>query len=204
MRRVSQVVRNKAMLPVDYIPGTFDVICSRGFEAHQHNTKFRATIQMHLSRYSIAPNETVDKVIDAVRQRGVGFIRKDPLTNLYFEVGDFHAKRKVVKAFKEVVQKESRRKRSRYSMSSSMITEPSLSLESCFDEADDEIVAPAPPLFYQSSFGSSASFCPTQFSMAKSGGDLLDDSDCSDVEHFFDIQRRPTSCLIEEDCEEPL
>eukprot|EP00545_Synedropsis_sp_CCMP1620_P005831 CAMPEP_0119016064 /NCGR_PEP_ID=MMETSP1176-20130426/11796_1 /TAXON_ID=265551 /ORGANISM="Synedropsis recta cf, Strain CCMP1620" /LENGTH=234 /DNA_ID=CAMNT_0006969391 /DNA_START=38 /DNA_END=742 /DNA_ORIENTATION=+ len=208
-RSSSLVVRNKQMLPADYVPGSFDVICARGVDAHRHNQRFfRRTIQMHsrsLSSQRLEPNEIVERIIDTVRQRSIsgGFIRQDPCTGLYFEVGDFHARQKVSQTLKEVLslrrQEGSKRRRKWGQVSSSIEVEQ----EPCYydNETDEEeITAPPMSLNCQSSLSSSSSssssFEPDQFRMSKCSHDLMDDDDCSDLEDFFDIRRIPSNSSL--------
>jgi hypothetical protein len=200
------VIRSKQMLPADFIPGSFDVICARGAEAHRHNQRFRRTIRMHLPRYASSSdqNDIIERIIDCVRQRSIrgGFILQDPNTGLYFEVGDFHARQKVSQTLKEMMRLDgpARRKLGGRRLSE-LSFESSLELEeasSCFSADEEEITAPPAMLTYQSSLGSSSStsFEPIQFRMRKCSQDLMDDDgeSCSDiVEQFFNIRRASSS-----------
>lgn len=188
------------------------MICARGGEAHRHNQRFRRTIRMHLPRYASSndQNDIMERIIDCVRQRSIGggFIRQDPSTGLYFEVGDFHARQKVSQTLKEMMRREgpavSRRKLggkwvSELPFESLELEETSLCC-SAGDSDEEEIAAP-PMLSYQSSIGSlssSTSFEPSQFRMRRSSQDLMDDDEesCSEVvENFFNIRRAPSPML---------
>jgi len=108
-----ELVHIKQMLPLDYIISPYDVIiCDNNDNnniaaARQHNKRFHRTIQMNLKRYTEAGrndrNKVIDCIIDSIRQRSIvgGFIKRENHTGIYFEVGDFNARKKVIRAFRE-------------------------------------------------------------------------------------------------------
>ena len=88
------------LLPSDYVLGEYDVICGRGCRCFNHigNKRFRKVVEAHLDRYSRAVTKTdkttiICEIVIHVRSISPdgGFVKKDPLTGRYFEVGDFLA-----------------------------------------------------------------------------------------------------------------
>ena len=73
-------------LAAGFIPGAFDVICSRGKSAYQHqgNRSFRATLEHHLPSYANARSKQEKTQIVSLIYHGIqeatpdgGFIRKN-------------------------------------------------------------------------------------------------------------------------------
>ena len=69
-----------------FVPGAFDVICSRGKAAYQHqgNRSFRATLEHHLASYANARSKQEKTEIVTMIYHGIqeatpegGFIRKN-------------------------------------------------------------------------------------------------------------------------------
>lgn len=93
---------NMKPLPENYQLGENDVICGRGRKCFQHagNRRFRKMVEAMLPKYSDAPNK-LDKtfiicdVVNRVRNNSPfgGFVKKDPVSGRYVEVGDFLAVR---------------------------------------------------------------------------------------------------------------
>jgi hypothetical protein len=91
---------NVKQLPEDYQLGEHDVICGRGRKCFQHsgNQRFRKLVADMLPKYSESPSK-LDKtfiicdVVNRVRENSPngGFVKKDPMSGRYFEVGDFLA-----------------------------------------------------------------------------------------------------------------
>jgi hypothetical protein len=92
------------MLPIDYKLGDNDVHCGRGKNRFSHigNSRFRNIIASNLNRYNnavtkIDKSNLIFEIVDYVRHhcqstgQGVGFIKIDPRTGLYYEVGDMIA-----------------------------------------------------------------------------------------------------------------
>ena len=184
------------MLPADYVPGPFDVLCSRGIEAHKQNNVFRCTIQMNVSRYVAAKsthdkNDLVDNIIKVFRQRSLmgGFIRRDPASGLYYTVVDSCARQKVSRAFREVMAQTRTKEPGHLRRSSSGCCNTILHYEmeqfeesSRFQEEDDDDVnfdafvhlatwESKPPV------GSRSCFDPSDFNMTRNARDLLDEND---------------------------
>ena len=87
-------------LPLDYELGDDDVFCGRGCRCFNHigNQRFRALVESQLERYSLATTKmdktiVICEVVNYVRTKSPngGFVKKDPLSGRFFEVGDFLA-----------------------------------------------------------------------------------------------------------------
>ena len=103
---------NMRLLPVGYKPGEHDVLCGRGRKCFNHagNVKFRAIVQSFLPQYSKAmakleKSYILSDVVEQVRKNSGegGFIKKDPDTSRWYEVGDFLAREKTSQAFRDVL-----------------------------------------------------------------------------------------------------
>ena len=85
-------------LPDDFQPGDCDVICGRGRNVFNHsgNERFRTIVAGYLDRYNQA-NAKLEKsyilseIVTRVREASPngGFVKKDPKTGKWMEVGDF-------------------------------------------------------------------------------------------------------------------
>lgn len=86
---------NMTMLPEDFTPGEFDVICGRGRTTFNHpgNAAFRNVIKDYLPSYSNAESKS-DKsiilcdIIEQVREGSPngGFVKKDTKSGRWYEV----------------------------------------------------------------------------------------------------------------------
>lgn len=95
-----------------YTPGDDDVLVGRGKKclAHTGNLRFKQIVATKLGAY-LAAECRVDKtailmdVIAQVRTNSLcgGFIKQNPSTGQYFEVGDFLAKEKTAQAFRDAL-----------------------------------------------------------------------------------------------------
>ena len=99
-------------LPEGYKPGDHDVLCGRGRKCFNHagNVKFRAIVQSFLPQYNKAiakleKSYILSDVVEQVRKNSGqgGFIKKDPNTGRWYEVGDFLAREKTSQAFRDVL-----------------------------------------------------------------------------------------------------
>lgn len=80
--------------------GEYDVICGRGRKCFNHigNKRFRKIVKDYLPKYADA-SAKLDKtfiicdVVNRIRKNSPngGFVKKDPMSGRYFEVGDFLA-----------------------------------------------------------------------------------------------------------------
>ena len=88
-------------LPPDYQPGPFDVLCGRGRKCYYHsgNEHFRTVVQTMIPNYQAA-NSKMEKgyilsvIVQSIRDRAGmgGFIKQDPKSAFWYEVGDFLAR----------------------------------------------------------------------------------------------------------------
>lgn len=106
----SDATLEMTLLPADYILADSDVLCGRGKKCFKHvgNEIFRTMVQESLRSYAVAPTKTektfiIRAVINRVRARSPngGFVKHDPLTGRYYEVGETMA---VSKCRKIVIQ----------------------------------------------------------------------------------------------------
>ena len=90
------------LLPADFVPGSFDVICARGKVpfSHSGNMKFRQLIEETYHEYSKATtksekSDTVSKVVDKIRHNSPngGFVKF--CDGKWYEVSDRLAREKV-------------------------------------------------------------------------------------------------------------
>mmetsp|Transcript_20013 Transcript_20013/g.29664 ORF Transcript_20013/g.29664 Transcript_20013/m.29664 type:complete len:219 (-) Transcript_20013:25-681(-) len=217
MTSLQAIIRNKEYLPADYSPRQFDVVCENTLRARLHNKRFHATIRLHLKLYLGASdkNNLIDKLIDSIRQQSIGggFIKKDCALGLYFEVGDFQARQKIIQAFKEAEISTSHRRVGKE------ITQEKCSIQSqlprlgrfegifegidFFDQKEKISESLQAPSWVQTSCSinhkCSAHFHPSDFQMKRCNRDLMDDDEeLSLVESFFDISRRKSSLAVVE------
>jgi hypothetical protein len=92
--------RQGKALPIGYVPGDGDVICGRGKECIDHigNMRLRTLVEEKLDQYANASNKNeksliIMDTINKIRENSPlgGFIKKDLLSGIFFEVGDFVA-----------------------------------------------------------------------------------------------------------------
>jgi hypothetical protein len=84
-------------LPENYVLAENDILCGRGKKCFRHigNENFRKLVQANLRSYAAAPTKTektliIREVIKRVQDSSPngGFVKHDPLTGRYYEVGD--------------------------------------------------------------------------------------------------------------------
>ena len=85
-----------------YTPGEWDVICARGKYAWNHtgNKHFRFLIKQYQNDFGTAKTRlermtVVTNVVDAVRSKGMGFVKKDEKDGHYWQIGDRLSREKV-------------------------------------------------------------------------------------------------------------
>lgn len=110
--RAQAPVNRQTLLPSDFEPSTYDVICARGKAAWNHvgNRRFRVTIDIYFTRYKAANSKVaksilVMEIVDVFREnssRG-GFVRQDSKSKRWFEVGDAIAREKVGQSLRELL-----------------------------------------------------------------------------------------------------
>jgi len=104
-----------ALLPEDFVPGKWDVICQRGKECYDHvgNRRFRMIIDSHLGTYMEVMSRRqktkivttiVSNIRSAAAESGGGFVRKDLLTRRWFKVTDKLAREKVGQALRDAIK----------------------------------------------------------------------------------------------------
>lgn len=108
-------------MPAGFEPGKYDVICGlRGKQALQHvgNRRFRVTIAMNAEKYFKAPTKLdksliVIEVVDAIRNGGGNFVKRDRKTKKWVEIGDQLAREKVGHALRDHISAMGDRKNMR-------------------------------------------------------------------------------------------
>ena len=106
------ISRTKEMIPLanNFIPGSCDVICSKGKEAKQHpaNQWLRRLIKENLEEYSRCPSKLersfiVSRIMKTIRDASPdgGFVRN--LNGVWYEVGDRNAREKIGQAFRDLL-----------------------------------------------------------------------------------------------------
>mmetsp|Transcript_65442 Transcript_65442/g.98694 ORF Transcript_65442/g.98694 Transcript_65442/m.98694 type:complete len:371 (-) Transcript_65442:84-1196(-) len=106
---------NADLLPPDFVPGKWDVICQRGKECFEHvgNRRFRMCIDSHLDSYvKVKSRQQKSKIVTSIVQNirkaasssGGGFVRKDLLTRRWFKVDDKLAREKVGQALRDAIK----------------------------------------------------------------------------------------------------
>jgi hypothetical protein len=82
----------KRPLPEDYRPTTLDILCGRGrYTNHHGNLNFTKAVHANAQRYAEATKRfdksmVVASVIDALRDTGARFVKKDRTSNRYYEL----------------------------------------------------------------------------------------------------------------------
>ena len=98
------------LLPDEFRPGRFDVICARGNEAKNHhgNVMFRKIVRSFVPQYSQATSRfkksmIVSQIVDAVRQQSPdgGFVKEE--AGHWYEVGTHLAREKVGQSFRNLL-----------------------------------------------------------------------------------------------------
>ena len=89
-------------LAKSYVPGMWDVICAHGKHSYNHpgNKYFRSLVKRYQGDFGRAQTRlertiVVTNIVDAVRERGMGFIKKDPKDGYYWQIGDRLSREKV-------------------------------------------------------------------------------------------------------------
>jgi len=100
------------LLPENFQPGEYDVICGRGRKIFMHagNEKFRRMVADALEAYSntvtkLEKSYILCEIVAQVRQNSPngGFVKKDPKDGRWYEVGDFLAREKTSQAFRDAL-----------------------------------------------------------------------------------------------------
>jgi len=96
--------------PPKFTPGPFDVICARGKQAYNHvgNKHFRGIISNATEKYSKVESKLqrsmiVTDIVNAVREKGNGFLRMDDTTGEWIECSDVLCREKVGQYFRSAL-----------------------------------------------------------------------------------------------------
>lgn len=112
--------KNNGMAPLGeyFLPSDNDVICGRGKKCYFHsgNVRFRQIVLDRLDQYKATQNKQeksmiLSLIIAEVRKSCVtvgGFVKIDPTTRLWYEVGNFLAREKTSQAFRDVLHQDYR------------------------------------------------------------------------------------------------
>ena len=107
--------RTMTVLAEDFVPGENDVICGRGRRCYNHvgNERFRKFVESYLERYSNAGTKLeksyiLSEIVTHIRKLSPngGFVKKDPDTGRWSEVGDFLAREKTSQAFRDALHEK--------------------------------------------------------------------------------------------------
>mmetsp|Transcript_5685 Transcript_5685/g.9892 ORF Transcript_5685/g.9892 Transcript_5685/m.9892 type:complete len:257 (-) Transcript_5685:122-892(-) len=115
------LLRRSSKLPNTYSPGSYDVICGKGKSCFNHigNRRFRITVELHLPRYTQSPSRVekssiVASIVDIVRSTGaVGFVKRDPDSGDWYDVGDHAAREKVGQTIRDILKQRDPVRRAR-------------------------------------------------------------------------------------------
>ena len=94
------------LLPIDFEPSNYDIICGRGKVCYDHigNRRFRVTIDINLQKYmnaasrfekSLVVNSIVDQIKETSSSTYGGFVKKDPLTGRWYALGNEPSREKI-------------------------------------------------------------------------------------------------------------
>lgn len=104
---------NNKFFPKGFLPGPNDVLMGRGKKCYQHigNVKFRDIVALKLDEYSLAKTKQDKSTILAtvmaeIRNKSCngGFLKNDPVTGLWFQVGEGLAREKTSQAFRDALE----------------------------------------------------------------------------------------------------
>jgi len=105
----------KNVLPLDFTPNNYTVICGRGKDCFNSvgNRRFRIIVNMHLERYQLSASKAekstiVSDVVETIRQAGGGFVKYDPGLSKWYEASDAVAREKTGAYFRDCLHMEYR------------------------------------------------------------------------------------------------
>ena len=109
------------LLPDNFEPTNYDVICGRGKGCAEWvgNRRFRVTIAMNKERYIKAPTKVdkslvVDEIVNTITSlslNGGGFVKKDEVTGKWYKIDQQAARDKVGHAMRDAVQADQKKER---------------------------------------------------------------------------------------------
>eukprot|EP00934_Nitzschia_sp_Nitz4_P006744 Nitzschia sp. Nitz4//scaffold56_size114212//15959//16603//NITZ4_003934-RA/size114212-processed-gene-0.32-mRNA-1//1//CDS//3329554658//6734//frame0 len=105
------IARTKATdLGTNFVPSRFDVLCSRGKLSwnHEGNVFFRKLVKLNAQRYETANSRlqrsvVVSALVDCIRSRATGFVKQEPKSGMWTEVGDELAREKVGQLMRNIL-----------------------------------------------------------------------------------------------------
>jgi len=106
---------NVCFFPKGFKPGKSDVIIGRGKKCHSHfgNKRLKKIISLRLDEYSRAilqseKSQILRAIVSQTRNNhpyNGGFVKQDPQTSRWFDVGDNLAREKISKAFRDALNR---------------------------------------------------------------------------------------------------
>jgi len=103
------VLRQQEFLPHDFAPGKGDVLVGRGKKCHHHsgNKKLHQIIKSKLEEYSASTckhhKSTILSSVSAHVRKNGGFVKQDPITGRWYDVGDKLARCKISQVFRDAL-----------------------------------------------------------------------------------------------------
>ena len=107
-------INAQGLLPVEYVPDKFDVLCARGKKHFNHvgNRRFRLIIAMNIEKYiasgsKIRKSLVVASIVDSIKEARPdegGFIHEVPSLNRWRQLSDAQAREKVGHALRDAVK----------------------------------------------------------------------------------------------------
>ena len=97
-------------LPRTFQPRDIDILCGRGrgIWDHKGNRQFKQRIQSHAVEYSTAKTNmdkgaVVASMVDEMRGEGVLFVKKDMKAQVWYDIGEYHAREKTSHALRDYI-----------------------------------------------------------------------------------------------------
>lgn len=94
----------------NFVPGKYDVLCSRGKVAWSHygNVFLRELVALNANRYNAAKSRLertilVSEIVDYIRSRGTGFVKQELNSDNWIEVGDDLAREKIGQMMRNIL-----------------------------------------------------------------------------------------------------
>lgn len=110
---------NVCLFPKGFKPGKFDVIIGRGKKCHSHfgNKRLKKIISLRLDEYSSSilqseKSKILRAIVSQIRSsqsHNGGFVKQDPQSSRWFDVGDNLAREKISKAFRDALNRRQSR-----------------------------------------------------------------------------------------------
>jgi hypothetical protein len=98
------------LLPEYFQPSVNDVVIGRGRKIFVHNRAFRLLVASRLPEYSLSNNKVaksyiIRHIVAQVRFNSPngGFVKKDPKTGRWYEIGNFLARERTSQAFRDIL-----------------------------------------------------------------------------------------------------